>query len=116
MPLDNIKSDETVAMTLYWQALSTGSESDYVVFAHILDEEGRLIGQHDSTPANSSRPTTGWLAGEFIEDQHDIPLREKDYRGQAFVEIGLYDPVTGTRLQLADGSDQLLLPITVNVE
>ncbi len=113
---DIIKSDEIVTITLYWQALATGTESNYVVFAHLLDEEGRLVGQHDSSPANSSRPTTGWLADEFVVDRHDMSLRDKDYRGQAFIEIGLYDPTTGTRLQLANGSDQLVLPIALSIE
>ena len=113
---DKTTSGEIIPLTLTWQSLSTGTETDFVVFAHLLDGEGRLIGQHDSPPANGTRPTRSWLAGEFIVDHHDISLRENDYRGQAKIEIGLYDPLTGIRLQLSDGSDQLILPVTLNVE
>jgi hypothetical protein len=89
---------------------------DYVVFSHLLAEDGHLIAQHDSPPANGSQPTTGWLAGEYITDVHEMSFNETGYHGQARIEVGLYDPVTGDRLLLSDGSDHLIFPVTVTIE
>ena len=41
---------------------------------------------------------------------------ELGYKGKGQVEVGLYDPATGDRLQLANGSDHLILPVQITVE
>jgi hypothetical protein len=107
---------EPTPITFHWQAIRQDLPTAYTVFVHLLAEDGRLIGQHDSQPANDNRPTTGWIAGEYIIDPHEISLREPGYTGPARLAVGLYDPITGTRLPLADGSDALVLPVTLTVE
>ncbi len=112
---EEISPSDTLTLTLLWQSLVDTPTVDYAVFTHLLAEDGRLIGQHDSPPAQGSRPTTGWLVNEFILDPHDLTLKE-DYEGEARIEVGLYDPRNGQRLQLEDGSDHFILPVTVLVE
>jgi 4-amino-4-deoxy-L-arabinose transferase-like glycosyltransferase len=107
---------EPILLTLVWQSLVDGSMTDYVVFSHLLAEDGHLVAQHDSPPANGNQPTTGWLAGEYISDVHEMSFNETGYLGQARIEVGFYDPVTGDRLLLSDGSDNLILPVTVTIE
>jgi hypothetical protein len=51
---------------------------------------------------------------EYVLDRHEVVMKE-EYQGQATIEVGLYDPVSGERLLLSDGSDHLILPITVNM-
>lgn len=108
-------SDAPVPLTLYWESLVTGTAVEYVVFAHLLDGDGRLIGQHDAPPANGQRPTTGWVAGEYIEDEHPMTFRQPGYTGPARIEVGLYDPQSGARLVTADGRDHVILPVALQI-
>ncbi|MCB8945041.1 MAG: glycosyltransferase family 39 protein [Ardenticatenaceae bacterium] len=115
LPQTSLSSSEPVPLTLYWQSLTTGSLVDYVVFTHILADDGHLIGQHDSPPDNGRRPSTTWVTDEYITDPHSLTFRES-YTGNGRIEIGLYDPLTGTRLQTAAGADFFYLPLTLEIK
>lgn len=110
----SVQAGETVELTLYWRALGA-SDVGYTVFAHLLDEAGRLVGQHDGVPAGGQRPTTGWLDGEIIVDRHRMTFKDVGYTGVTQVEIGLYDPDTGGRLSTAEGLDHVILPTAVEI-
>jgi 4-amino-4-deoxy-L-arabinose transferase-like glycosyltransferase len=114
LPARILNAGEPVNLTLYWQAGTT--ERDYVVFTHVLAADGHLIGQHDAPPANGRRPSGGWLDGEIIVDPHVMTFREPDYVGQARVEVGLYDPLTGERLVTDQGSDFFYLPLDLTIQ
>ncbi len=101
-------------LTLYWKARFTTSVN-YKVFTHLLDANGQVIAQNDSPPVNGDRPTTGWLNGEYIRDPHMLMFIRSDYTGAATLEMGLYDPASGGRVTLSDGSDHVTLPIQVSV-
>ncbi|MFN8482563.1 MAG: glycosyltransferase family 39 protein [Anaerolineae bacterium] len=103
-----------VSLRLTWQATDAPGSKPLTVFTHLLDANGRVIAQHDSPPANGSRPTTGWTAGEFVADAHDMTVGG-DYTGEASIEIGLYDPATGERVRTADGADHVVLPTRIKV-
>ena len=111
---EKYSTGETLPLILVWQSTTNGSKVDYVVFAHLLAEDGHLIGQHDGPPGNGTKNVTGWLMDEYVLDRHEVVMKE-EYQGQATIEVGLYDPVSGERLLLSDGSDHLILPITVNM-
>lgn len=115
-PPATLPAGEPVPLTLYWESLSTGEPVAYTVFTQLLAADGRLIAQHDSVPGNGSHPTTGWLEGEFIRDEHLLMFREPGFVGEGQIIVGLYDPETGGRLQLPDGRDAFPLPITFQVE
>ena len=114
LPQQNVSANEPVQLTLYWQSLATGSEVNFVVFTHILAEDGHLVGQHDSVPANGRRPLSTWVSDEYIIDTHELAFREA-YVGSGRIEIGLYDPDTNTRLPASTGSDFFYLPVTLEV-
>jgi hypothetical protein len=68
----NAKTEgNTITVDLAWQAKSEMSES-YRAFLHLLDADGNLVSQSDGEPANWSRPTTGWLAGEVVVDTRTL--------------------------------------------
>ena len=92
-------------VTLYWQVRQTPSVS-YKGFVHLLNAQGRVVGQRDQEPAEGSRPTTGWVPGEIIVDSYRFtgPLSAK-----GGVEIGMYDPATGKRLIWMDDSCSKIL-------
>ena len=102
------EQDGTLAVTLYWQAVNDQPLSQrYTVFVHALGPDGQLLAQSDAEPAGAARPTTSWVAGEFIADTHNVTL-PADYAGPVVWRIGLYDAETQTRVP-SDGSDFVML-------
>jgi hypothetical protein len=112
----DITTAETLPVELVWRSLTDGAATDYAVFVHVVDADGRLIGQHDGQPADGTRPMSDWLAGEYIVDGHPVVFSDTGYAGPAQIRVGLYDPLSGTRLQTADGSDAFTLPITLQIQ
>ncbi len=106
---------EGLPVTLYWQA--EGSvEADYVVFIHLLDEEGRIIAQADGAPVQRLHPTSAWTPGEIVMDQHLIPAPAVGGRG-SHLAVGMYDLDTLARLSVRGPSgpvpdDRIILPAT----
>ncbi|MCP4539320.1 MAG: hypothetical protein GY832_19465 [Chloroflexi bacterium] len=104
-----------LTVTLIWQAESTPHDS-YHVFLHLLDVEGRLITQSDAIPDNWSRPTTGWLPGEYVTDTHTLTIPPDTPAGDYTLSTGLYVP-GGERILTPAGADAIpLTTITVEVQ
>lgn len=82
----------------------------YHVFVHLVDEAGNILAQSDAVPAGWTRPTTGWLPGEYVVDVHTLTLPSGLPSGQLAFRIGLYDPVTGERLSV-NGTDAVLITL-----
>ena len=97
-------------VTLVWRAEGETPIS-YRVFVHLIDETGQIIAQSDGEPANWSRPTTGWLPGEVVVDEHRLALPEGVGNGRFALRIGLYDPETGQRLPTQTG-EYVLIPLS----
>jgi len=102
---------EDIRLTLRWAA-SSYPGANYIVFVHLVDPEGgdQTLAQGDAPPLNGRWPTSLWLPGIEMDDAYAIPLPDNLTQGNYDLLVGLYDPVTGDRLPLADGSDMLRLP------
>ncbi len=105
-----------VSLTLYWQATAKMSVS-YTVFVHLLAPDGRFGGQHDGVPGDGALPTSGWVPGEYLRDEHVFTVRPEAEPGPYVLEVGLYDGVSGQRLLVRDSDgrevgDRLLLTAT----
>ena len=110
---DEVKTGDTVQLTLYWQALKD-MRTSYTVFTHLLDGEDRVRGQSDSVPGAGTLPTTSWVEGEFIVDEDEIRVEEGAPAGRYVIEVGMYNAQTGERLPTYDGQgnptgDRILL-------
>jgi len=93
---------EMVRLGLTWRAL-TEMEQSYAVFIHLVGPDGQIWGQRDSQPANGFRPTSTWVAGESIQDNHAVRLDSDASPGVYRLVMGLYDTVDGQRLPLFEG-------------
>lgn len=100
-------TDNQLRITLLWHALATPS-ADLSAFIHIEDSTGRIVAQSDAIPANWSRPTPGWVAGEYILDPRLLAALPA---GEYTVYVGLADRLTGARLLTANGQDRAQLGI-----
>jgi 4-amino-4-deoxy-L-arabinose transferase-like glycosyltransferase len=117
---------DEVALTLHWQALAADpagqNPRNLVVFVHLLDAAGAVRGQVDRQPAAGARPTSGWVAGEFIADAYAVKLDADAPPGDYRIEIGLYDPATMQRLPAVGEqgqrwpNDGVVLEATISVE
>ncbi|MBI4771727.1 MAG: hypothetical protein HY784_15260 [Chloroflexi bacterium] len=72
---------------------------------------GGLVAQSVAVPAGWTRPTTGWLAGEYIVDEHRVALPAGLASGPLRLFVGLYDPATGVRLLTGQGERPLLVTL-----
>jgi hypothetical protein len=89
-------------LTLYWRPTGTPAR-EYRVFNHVLDAaSGKILTQRDGVPVNWSRPTTGWVAGESIEDVYDLELPPG---ARLRLRTGVYEPTGGQRLLTPAGAD-----------
>ena len=112
-----VRADESLKVTLYWEALHPESgHTDYVVFVHLIGEGETIIAQHDGMPAGGEWPTTTWLSGQIIMDDHTLRFHDAAYQGAATLAVGMYDAATWQRLATLEGEDRILLPASVIVE
>ena len=93
----------TLPLTLYWQGV-TDMQEDYTVFVHLFDEEGNLLGQHDSQPRCGSYPTSLWAEGWIVEDRHFVDISGAVSPGyqQLRIVVGMYLLETMERLPVFD--------------
>jgi hypothetical protein len=92
-------------VALYWQAL-TAIQHPYKIFAHLQDEEGAIVAQHDGMPYNWAYPTSLWGRREvYIERiSLDVPQAKA---GPYRLAVGVYSAETG-RLPAVDLDGQRL--------
>ena len=113
-----LRRGQPVRLTLSW-ASEAPTQTDYLVFVHVLDSANRVVAQRDQQPAAGARPTSGWLRGDAIGDAYAIELPASLPPGQYTLEVGMYNPTTGVRLPvtIADrpAGDQVELD-TIQVE
>jgi hypothetical protein len=95
------------SITYRWQA--TPMDTDYTVFVHVVDRQGKIVLQDDHDPP---MPTSKWKG--FVAYTHTVPLEQwqvKDRRtievalpqGQYPIYAGLYDKRQGRKASLHAG-------------
>ncbi len=111
---------EKVYLTLYWRALNP-TEADYTVFVHLVDQQSRLLSQHDQQPLGGYYPTSLWKAGELVGDRHVLQLPADLVPGEYRFLVGMYTLQTGERVparaeapeQAEGGAIELAVPLRV---
>jgi serine/threonine protein kinase len=88
-----------IAITLRWRAMRAIS-AHYVVFVHLIDTDGRLVGQQDLEPIP---PTTAWVPGVAVVDPHQVPIPAAQPAGRYQLRTGMYPQgQPGSRLSVVD--------------
>ena len=100
------QSEESLDLTVYWQARHE-MDSSYKVFVHLIDpDSGAIVAQDDAVPRRWTYPTTAWQRDEVIRDAISLSLSEVP-PAQYHLWIGLYDTLTGERLPVrASGGER----------
>ena len=97
-----LQPDGTLSVTLYWQTTQTPS-ANYTIFVHLLDEDGQFLTGADGVPFAGRFPSRGWHPGLTIPSSHDLHVPPELVAGNYQINVGLYLPATGARLQRLDG-------------
>ena len=93
-----------INVTLAWLDNQTPDQS-YRVFVHLQAADGMLAAQSDGVPTNWTRPTTGWLPGEYVVDARSLHLPPDLAPGTYTLSAGLYRADTGARLTTSEFPD-----------
>lgn len=91
-------------VTLVWEALAP-TDADLNLFIHLVDTNGRTVGQADGPPLGGSFPTTAWRPGETVIQQINVPVAKDASAGPARLNIGWYDWRSGERLPAPGSPD-----------
>ncbi|MBP9502542.1 MAG: glycosyltransferase family 39 protein [Candidatus Promineofilum sp.] len=102
------RAGEGHPVTLRWYAAEAVA-TDYTVFLHLRDDAGQIVAQADGPPLEGWYPTSWWVTGEWVIDEHAFALPTDTPPGNYRLVTGLYDPTTGGRL----GDEQLLGSVEV---
>lgn len=100
---ESVEAGGMVTITLVWQT-EEKVPSNYTVFIHLLDAEGRMAAQADAPPLAGEYPTSWWAPGEVIRDPHVLPLPTDLRPGPYLLQVGLYDWAADERLVAVDGA------------
>jgi hypothetical protein len=106
-PSEETKAGGVVDLTLYWQCVE-GMDTSYTVFVHIMDSEGKIVGQWDNLPQGGRLPTTVWVPGEVIADAYEVPVVPEAGPGSYTLVVGMYDGSTRRRLATTGGDGDRL--------
>jgi len=113
---DLIQSDQSLQLTLYWQA-QREMVTSYKVFVHLVESTSEeIVAQDDAVPRRWTYPTTKWQSGEVVKDTVRLPLGDIP-SGEYRLRVGCYRDTTGERLPIygADGQSYTddVLPLAI---
>ena len=107
-------SGDQLGVFLYWTSRQPIAER-LKVFVHIVDEQGELVGQHDSEPQVGGYPTNEWKAGESVCDFHLVSLGRRLPPGAYAIRVGLYQESTGQRVGITAAKNQASVDNAVEI-
>lgn len=112
---ERARPGEPVRLRLYWRAIASITQ-DYTVFIHLVDSSGQLAAQVDSEPRSGAFPTSAWVAGDVIPDDHVLNLPADLAPGEYLLRVGLYLAPDGPRLPLRSPAGDTFLLGTLQIE
>jgi 4-amino-4-deoxy-L-arabinose transferase-like glycosyltransferase len=93
-----------IVVTPAWDVRGAPS-ADYQVFLHLIDAQGRRVGQVDVAPGGTDfPPTSAWQPGRQIAVPLPLPLPAGLPQGDYRLVMGLYDGASGQRPPLTEGA------------
>jgi len=103
VPSNVARRDRALVTILVWRAAAI-VETDYTIFAHLVDASGKIIAQSDALPAGE--PTSQWRPTRQYVHAIVLPIDATTPSGTYRLEVGLYDAATMERLPVLDAHGQ----------
>jgi hypothetical protein len=82
-----------------WRCLNR-PDREYKCFTHVLDSEGKLIGQLDHYLLSGEPAMRSWTPGDDAVEEMRFRIPEESSRKAIRLRIGLFDPLSGERLRI----------------
>lgn len=107
---ERVRNEEAHLMTwlTYWRVENVPS-TQVKTFFHLL-KDGRLVLQDDGLAS----PPQGWMPNDLIIQKHVLTLVPELHSGLYTPEVGLYNPLSLSRLTVKGGDRLLLSPVQVD--
>ncbi len=88
----SVHPGDTLRVDLYWEV--TGQPpGKYLLFMHLIDEEGTMISQRDTHPGLGNFPSDQWRPGDRFIESISMTVPETAYtNSRATLSVGLYAP------------------------
>ncbi|MCC6457404.1 MAG: glycosyltransferase family 39 protein [Caldilineaceae bacterium] len=96
-------ADANLGITSFWQAAQT-TRRRWRYFVHLLDDHQGLVAGDDLMPGYGSYETPLWQTDEIVPIRQVVRLPGELLPGRYWIEVGLYDPLTGKRALIGDSS------------
>lgn len=111
----HVQPDDTLMVRLFWKT-DVALNERYKVFVQLLNQDGVLVAQHDAEPTGGQFPTTAWIVGQPITDQHAVFIPNSLSITHNTLIVGLYNiEQPDKRVLIAGGQDAYsLATITFN--
>jgi hypothetical protein len=106
-------SGSAIGLYLYWKTTQPVHET-LKVFTHVIDAQGKLVGQDDSIPVLWTYPVAAWQPEEVVIDYHHIAIPQDAPFQDLTLNVGLYDANSGARVAVLPADDKITLT-TVNI-
>ena len=92
-------------VVLIWRSLVDRPPIAVKVFVHLVSSSGEVLSQMDNVPVAWTRPLETWQQGEQLLDVFALSIPpDRPVLSGATLQIGMYDPDTGSRLAVYDQS------------
>lgn len=91
---------DALNLTLTWHALEQ-LDQPYLVFVHVVDEQGNIVAERNAQPKDGKFPTNSWVRGDWLRDSQQVPL-EGVAPGTYRLYIGLWDEQNDKILDVFD--------------
>lgn len=101
---------EALQVALVWKAAQP-TQASYTVFVQAFDADGNMLAQSDRMPVEDTRPTTSWVSGEYLVDQHRLTFPAGS--APAYLIAGFYDAAAPgfPRLPTSTNDDHATIPL-----
>jgi hypothetical protein len=109
---ETLESGSQLAVTSYWQTLGQVRGS-FRYFVHLLDDRQQLRATEDVMPAYGAYETDEWRTNEIIPLRQLVTVPRDLAPGRYWLEVGLYDLVSGERATGPQGDRALVGPLKV---
>lgn len=96
---DTLAAGQAYRVEYLWRA-RVSMKRDFQVFAHFLDEEGRLRFQQDHQPVGGVFPTSRWAKDDIVRESYVAMVPEDIPAGAYTILVGMWDPADGARLNV----------------
>ena len=90
----SFRPGQVLPLEATWQAQGS-SRADYMMSWRLVDAQGHVIAQRDSTPEAGFAPTSGWSRGQTVVDRLGLQIPATAPAGQYNVQLVTYDGASG---------------------